>query len=141
MLQLPGPGAVFLDAGQGDASCLGPLAGLGKQRDQYKAAVDALADAVQTRLILVTRAQASALREVGRTHDELKAIGLGQQYLVVNGILPASEGERDALAAAIIQREQAALVHMPTALSQLPRDDIPQTLQPGIPGGTAKFSF
>lgn len=125
LLQLPGAWSSFLEAGQGDASCLGPLAGLEKQRDQYKAAVDALADTVQTRLILVARAQASALREVGRTHDELNAIGLGQQYLVVNGILPASEGERDALAAAIIQREQAALAHMPAALAQLPRDDIP----------------
>jgi arsenite-transporting ATPase len=41
MLQLPGAWSGFLEEGKGDASCLGPLAGLEKQRAQYKAAVDA----------------------------------------------------------------------------------------------------
>ena len=45
------------EAGKGDASCLGPLAGLEKQRSQYKAAVEALADPLRTRLVLVARAQ------------------------------------------------------------------------------------
>lgn len=57
LLQLPGTWSGFLEAGKGDASCLGPLAGLEKQRAQYKAAVEALADGNRTRLILVARAQ------------------------------------------------------------------------------------
>ena len=57
LLQLPGAWSGFLETGKGDASCLGPLAGLEKQRAQYKEAVDALADAGRTRLILVARAQ------------------------------------------------------------------------------------
>lgn len=48
LLQLPGAWSGFLEAGKGDASCLGPLAGLEKQRTQYKAAVEALADPLQT---------------------------------------------------------------------------------------------
>jgi arsenite-transporting ATPase len=86
LLQLPGAWSAFLDAGQGDASCLGPLAGLEKQRSQYQAAVAALADSQQTRLILVARAQASTLREAARTCEELAAIGLGQQFLAINGL-------------------------------------------------------
>jgi arsenite-transporting ATPase len=43
LLQLPGAWSDFLEEGKGNASCLGPLAGLEKQRAQYKAAVDALA--------------------------------------------------------------------------------------------------
>lgn len=35
LLQLPGAWSGFLDEGKGDASCLGPLAGLEKQRSQY----------------------------------------------------------------------------------------------------------
>jgi hypothetical protein len=62
MLQLPGAWSGFLEEGKGDASCLGPLAGLEKQRAQYKAAVDALADPARTRLVLVARAQTSTLR-------------------------------------------------------------------------------
>lgn len=128
LLQLPGAWSGFLDAGKGDASCLGPLAGLAKQRAQYQAAVAALADPLRTRLILVARAQQTTLREVARTHEELAAIGLSQQYLVVNGVLPAAEAARDELAAAIHQREQAALAALPEVLQVLPRDQI--DLQP-----------
>ncbi len=122
LLQLPGAWSGFLEEGKGDASCLGPLAGLEKQREQYKAAVDALADEKRTRLILVARAQKSTLREVARTHEELSAIGLKQQYLVINGVLPKGEAESDDLAAAIYQREQAALKAIPEVLKALPQD-------------------
>lgn len=125
LLQLPGAWNSFLEAGKGDASCLGPLAGLDKQRAQYKAAVDALADPRRTRLVLVARAQASTLREVARTHDELARIGLTQQHLVVNGVMPAAEGEHDELAAAVVRREQAALAAMPDILRPLPVDQVP----------------
>lgn len=124
LLQLPGAWSGFLEEGKGDASCLGPLAGLEKQRTQYKAAVDALADPQRTRLILVARAQRATLREVARTHEELAAIGLSQQHLVINGVLPASEAVHDELAAAIHQREQAALTAIPDVLGALPRDQI-----------------
>lgn len=128
LLQLPGAWSGFLEAGKGDASCLGPLAGLEKQRAQYKAAVEALADPQRTRLILVARAQQATLREVARTHQELAAIGLSQQYLVINGILPHSEAENDPLAAAIHEREQTALNAIPEVLQTLPRDYV--TLKP-----------
>jgi len=135
LLQLPGAWTGFLEAGQGDASCLGPLAGLEKQRAQYKAAVDALADPARTRLVLVARAQIATLREAARTQQELAALGLTRQHLVINGVLPADEGRHDALAAAIVARERAALRELPAALSPLPRDSVP--LQPfnlvGVP--------
>jgi arsenite-transporting ATPase len=122
LLQLPGAWTGFLDEGRGDASCLGPLAGLEKQRSQYKAAVDALADPLRTRLVLVARAQVSTLREAARTHEELAGIGLSRQYLVINGVLPGSEAAGDALAAAICQREAAAIAALPQGLRALPCD-------------------
>jgi arsenite/tail-anchored protein-transporting ATPase len=124
LLQLPGAWSGFLEEGKGDASCLGPLAGLEKQRNQYKEAVDALADVQRSRLILVARAQQGTLREVARTHEELAAIGLSKQYLVINGLLPASEAAQDPLATAICQREQLALGTMPEMLKTLPCDTI-----------------
>ena len=124
LLQLPGAWSGFLEEGKGDASCLGPLAGLEKQRTQYRAAVDALADPQRTRLILVARAQQATLREVARTHEELADIGLNQQYLVINGVLPATEVDHDPLAAAIYQREQAALDAIPAVLTTLPTDRV-----------------
>ena len=124
LLQLPGAWSGFLDEGKGDASCLGPLAGLEKQRTQYKAAVDALADPRRSRLILVARAQQATLREVARTHEELAAIGLSQQYLVINGILPQAEVAKDVLATAIFEREQNAMASISAVLKSLPLDCI-----------------
>lgn len=125
LLQLPGAWSEFLEQGKGDASCLGPLAGLEKQRSQYAEAVAALSDAEKTRLILVARAQTSTLREVARTHDELAAIGLANQQLVINGIFPESEQVDDPLAAAVWQREQQAMANMPAMLASLPQDRVP----------------
>lgn len=124
LLQLPGAWSGFLAAGRGDASCLGPLAGLEKQRAQYQEAVASLADPQRTRLILVARAQHSALREVARTQAELEKIGLSQQYLVINGVLPPQEAALDPLAAAICAREQAALAALPAVLRSLPLDTL-----------------
>ena len=125
LLKLPGAWSGFLKEGGGDASCLGPLSGLQKQRDQYKAAVDALASPTLTRLVLVARAQSSTLREVSRTHQELAAIHFANQYLVINGILPQSEAFIDPLAAAVVLREQQALANMPVILQELPIDHVP----------------
>lgn len=125
LLQLPGAWSEFLEHGKGDASCLGPLAGLEKQRSQYAEAVAALSDAEKTRLILVARAQTSTLREVARTHDELAAIGLANQQLIINGIFPEGEQVDDPLAAAVWQREQQAMANMPAMLASLPQDRVP----------------
>ena len=125
LLQLPGAWSGFLEAGKGDASCLGPLAGLEKQRERYQAAVEALADPAHTRLVLVARAQPATLREAARTHAELAAIGRRQQCLVVNGVLPLAEAEHDPLAAAVCRREQAALAALPEGLRALPLDQVP----------------
>ncbi len=125
LLQLPGAWSGFLETGTGDASCLGPLAGLEKQREQYKDAVNALSDQARTRMILVARAQKGALREAERTHEELADIGIQRQYLVINGVLPEQEAKLDELAATIHQREQAELVNLPALLWALPRDLLP----------------
>jgi arsenite-transporting ATPase len=125
LLQLPGAWSGFLESGKGDASCLGPLAGLEKQRSQYRSAVDALSDPRRTRLVLVARAQAATLREAARTHEELAAIGLSQQFLIINGVMSANAAENDPLAQAIVAREQNAIAGMPESLKHLPRDELP----------------
>ncbi|EKB29239.1 arsenical pump-driving ATPase [Aeromonas dhakensis] len=150
LLQLPGAWSEFLAQGKGDASCLGPLAGLEKQRSQYAEAVAALADGARTRLVLVARAQHSTLREVARTHEELAAIGLANQQLVINGLFPAAAIAGDTLAQAIWRREQQALADMPQGIKGLARDQVPllatnlvgldslrQLLQPQVVGELA----
>jgi len=121
LLKLPGDWTGFLDAGKGDASCLGPLSGLEKQRGIYSGAVTALADPTLTSLVLVARAQPSSLDEIARTAAELAVTGIRPSHVVINGVLPVGAAT-DRLALAIREREQAAIVGLPRALADIPRD-------------------
>jgi len=120
MLKLPGAWSGFLQAGKGDASCLGPLAGLEKQRTRYATAVDRLSDAASTRLILVARPRKSALNEVARTSKELADIGIENQALAINGMMPQETGG-DPLAEALLQRDKDALAAATVEVLNLPR--------------------
>ncbi|EKN6235929.1 TPA: arsenical pump-driving ATPase [Yersinia enterocolitica] len=124
MLELPGAWSGYLEANPDAAANLGPLVGLEKQQYQYSDAVKALSDAALTRLVLVARAQASTLKEVSHTHDELSAIGLQHQHLAINGVLPPFAGENDPLAQSILAREEKALLAMPENLANLPRSQL-----------------
>ncbi len=124
MLELPGAWSGYLEANPDAAANLGPLVGLEKQQHQYSDAVKALSDAALTRLVLVARAQASTLKEISHTHDELSAIGLQHQHLAINGVLPPFAGENDPLAQSILAREEKALQAMPDNLANLPRSQL-----------------
>lgn len=122
LLQLPGSWSEFLTRG-GDASCLGPLSGLARHKSTYSKAVSALTDPTLTRLVLVTRAERSALAELERTFDELHAIGIPDGHVVVNGILP-DHADDEPLSRAVRRREASALAAMPAGVAALPRDFI-----------------
>jgi arsenite-transporting ATPase len=124
LLKLPGDWTGFLEAGKGDASCLGPLSGLEKQRAVYAGAVAALADPTITSLVLVARAQASSLAEIARTADELTVTGIRPSNVVINGVMPKTGGGHDALADAIRDRETAAISAMPATVADVARDTI-----------------
>ncbi len=121
LLQLPGSWTDFLSTGKGDASCLGPMAGLDKHRETYANAVRQLTDPARTRLVLVSRAQASSLVEIERTFAELTEIGISSGFVVINGVLPVAAGD-EAIATAVRNRENAALAAIPASISALPRD-------------------
>jgi arsenite-transporting ATPase len=107
LLSLPGAWTGFLARNTTGNSCLGPLAGLGKQRVIYENAVAALADSGRTTLVLVTRAQRAALAEAERTSDELAAIGVRNQRLILNGLFQAAAA--DPIARALEKRGADAL--------------------------------
>jgi arsenite-transporting ATPase len=121
LLQLPGSWTDFLQTGKGDASCLGPLAGLEKHKAVYALAVAALKDPAQSRMVLVSRPQRSALAEIDRTHRELIQIGISGAFVVINGVLPATSGDDD-LTQALRDRETAAIRSISPALAALPGD-------------------
>ena len=114
----------LLEAGKGDASCLGPMAGLDKQRSAYAGAVAALSDPAMTRLGLVCRAQRATIVEAERTRRELAGLGISDLRLIINATMPDT-GSDDPLSQAVLRREQAAIAALPAALAALPRDLVP----------------
>lgn len=114
----------FLDRNTSGTSCLGPLAGLEKQRVVYETTVNTLADASATTLVLVSRAQGAALREAERTSKELRALGVGNQCLVVNGVFETKCPE-DRTAQALQKRGTTALAGAAGFISSLPSYAVP----------------
>ncbi|MEP7380748.1 MAG: TRC40/GET3/ArsA family transport-energizing ATPase, partial [Gemmatimonadota bacterium] len=125
LLSLPTAWSSFLTTSSNGASCLGPLAGLAEHQAQYQLTVAALADSAQTTVLLVSRAEVSALREAARAGGELAALGIAQQQLVVNGLLPEDVPTTDPTATAYISRQRNALAQLPSALQALPIATIP----------------
>jgi arsenite-transporting ATPase len=124
LLSLPKAWTGFLKDKDRGASCLGPHSGLKMQEERFKAAVVALGDPACTTIVLVTRADRGAIREAARTSAELRALGLGNQRLAINGVFTAGDPS-DPVARSIEALGQAALAELPEALRSLPQDRVP----------------
>ncbi len=124
LLTLPSAWDGFLEDNTTGASCLGPVAGLRGQQKLYQESVEALSDPKVTTLVLVARAEASAIREAARTSGELAELGVCNQHLVINGVFHAIDST-DPYAVALEQRGSVALDAMPEALKVFPRTIIP----------------
>jgi len=123
LLELPAAWTGFLETNVGGTSCLGPLAGLKAQQAVYDASRVALTDSASTVLVLVARAEHSALKEAERTRHELAELGVARQELVVNGIFHATDRD-DPVAVAMEERGDSALAALPAGLGALPRTDL-----------------
>ncbi len=119
LLSLPSAWNDFLATNTTGTSCLGPLAGLEKNKATYAAAVKSLADRALTTVVLVARPESSALREAERTRHELADLGVRNQVLALNGVYAARSD--DAVAVAMAMRHAAAVGAMPAGLAALPR--------------------
>jgi arsenite-transporting ATPase len=124
LLSLPKAWTGFLKDNDRGASCLGPHSGLKMQEDRFRQALQALGDPKRTTVVLVTRADRSAIREAARTSGELDALNLSNQTLAVNGRFHATD-PADAVAVALERDQDEALASMPASLTKLPRDEIP----------------
>lgn len=124
LLSLPRAWTGFLKGNDRGASCLGPHSGLKMQEERFKTALVSLSDPARTSIILVTRADRGAVREAARTSDELRALGLGNQRLVINGVFHAF-AEGDVVAEGLARDHEAVIAALPANLAALPRDEVP----------------
>lgn len=123
LLSLPRAWTGFLAENDRGASCLGPHSGLKMQEDRFRAGLAALADPKRTEIVLVTRPDRGAVREAARTSDELRALGLANQRLVINGVFHA-QAAGDAVAEGLARDHAAVLASLPPNLVTLPREDV-----------------
>ena len=124
LLSLPKAWTGFLKGNDRGASCLGPHSGLKMQEARFNAALTALCDPVLTTVVLVARPERSALVEGARTSVELRALGLHNQRLVINGLFKASDNHDD-VALAIEALGHQAIQGMPDTLRALPQSTVP----------------
>ncbi|TVP80342.1 MAG: arsenical pump-driving ATPase [Puniceicoccaceae bacterium] len=111
----------YLDGNTSGNSCLGPLAGLEKQRHSYAQAVEVLKDGSKTGVFLVSRAALSPLKEARRTYGELGELGIHNQSLVLNGwYTPDPAYAEDSVAAHWLQRQNHALDAEAAFIESLP---------------------
>lgn len=106
LLQLPGAWQAYLDENDRGASCLGQLSGLGAKKELYDQAVATLKNQRETSVLLVSRPSRAALIEAKHASDELKALGMAGQSLIINGYLTQPT---DAASTAIFSQQQADL--------------------------------
>jgi len=124
MLQLPSAWSGFISESKHGASCLGQLSGLENKKAVYKKAAETLADGSQTTLILVTRPEKAPIWEAKRASDELGALGIRKQLLVMNGVLQNYDS-MDKVEAALFAKQQTALKSIPESLLQYPIATLP----------------
>lgn len=122
MLQLPSAWTNFISESTHGASCLGQLSGLEERKDIYKQAVDTLVDGNATTLVLVSRPDKTPLREAERASGELADLGVNNQILVMNGVMPSYD---DSVSESLYNKQQAALADIPEAIKKLTMYSVP----------------
>jgi len=131
LLSLPAAWDGFLEANTSGITCVGPVSALGQTQESYAAGLEALRDGSRTTVVLVARPDDASLAEAARASDELTALGMLNQRLVVNGVL---EGPGDdSVAQARAEQELAALTSMPAALRGVwSGDEMPLLARPPV---------
>ncbi len=124
MLQLPSAWSNFISESTHGASCLGQLSGLEENKAMYKNAVETLANASMTTVILVSRPEKTPLLEAKRASKELKELGINNQTMIINGVMELDNPE-DEIALSLYNKQQQALCNMPDYLHAITTYYIP----------------
>jgi arsenite/tail-anchored protein-transporting ATPase len=124
LLSLPKAWTGFLEGNDRGASCLGPHSGLKMREGRFRDALNALCDPSQTTIVLITRPDAGAVTEAARMSNELRALDLTNQRLVVNGVFTAIDSS-DPVARSLQDLGEWTLSRLPPALKDLPQDRVP----------------
>lgn len=122
LLNLPSAWNDFIESNKTGSSCLGPISGLSEQKILFENVVEALKNPERTLLVLVSRAESMSFKEAGRASNELRELGLNNQYLIINGLFESNS--EDKIAKAFAAKSKEAVDSMPEGLKTLPSFNI-----------------
>ena len=122
LLELPAAWSNFLENNADGSSCLGPLSALSSQREIYGRTIKALRNGQKTTVMIVSRPERGALREAARTSEELRALGVLNQQLIINGVFKPRDMD-DPVAVSFAKQSAHSLSKMPASIGDLPRTD------------------
>lgn len=124
LLELPAAWSSFTDENPDGASCLGPTSALKSGKERYHKVVNRLKDASLTSYHIVTKADNTSLKEASRTSNELRELGMNNQFLQINGLFKAID-KKDLLAGQIESMGYEQLNAIPDNLMKLPSTTFP----------------
>ena len=126
LLALPAAWATHLEAvaSGGGQTCIGPVDALRGSRSQYDRAMAVLRDGRTTQVVFVVRPERTAARETLRAARELSRLGISNQRLIVNGVIPEEAATHPFFAAR--RRVQEDVVRsLATAFGEEPVAQVP----------------
>ena len=118
LLELPAAWSDFIETNPDGASCIGPSSALKTSQERYQKVVDRLRDKDATTIYLVTRPDASSLREANRSGLELEEMGLSNQLLLINGYFNPID-DSDQFARYMKKMADQTLEEMPKRLKKM----------------------
>ena len=95
LLELPSAWSTHIEeSAQGSGqTCIGPVEQLQTSKEQYDRAMALLRDGVSTHFVFVAQPERTSVAETLRASAELKELGILNQHLIVNGIIPEDAAE------------------------------------------------
>ena len=95
LLELPSAWSVHIEeSAQGSGqTCIGPVDQLQTSKEKYDRAMSLLRDGAATHFVFVAQPERTSVAETRRASGELKELGIRNQRLIVNGVIPAEAAE------------------------------------------------
>jgi arsenite-transporting ATPase len=95
LLELPSAWSVHIEeSAQGSGqTCIGPVDQLQTSKEEYDRAMTLLRDGASTHFVFVAQPERTSVAETLRASGELKELGILNQRLIVNGVIPEDAAE------------------------------------------------
>jgi arsenite-transporting ATPase len=135
LLELPSAWSLHIEeSAQGSGqTCIGPVDQLQTSKEQYDKAMALLRDGASTHFVFIAQPERTSVAETLRASGELKELGILNQRLIVNGVIPEDAAEHPFFAS----RRAMQLRQLAEIAAQFPEGTVEVPLLDGEVKGVA----